>query len=77
MTLNVQAGTLYDKERSERNLSTANVGVLGKIILQSEEELGTPKGESVTLGGNTPQLGEGHKKFNEDEPEEKEKDEGA
>jgi transposase len=57
MTLNAQHGTLYDKERLERNLSTANVGVLGKIILQSEEELGKPNGKSVTPDGRTPQLG--------------------
>ena len=44
MTLNVQSGTLYDKERLERNLSTDNVGMFGKIILQSEEELGKPDG---------------------------------
>ena len=38
--LNIQAGTLYDKERLERNLSTANVGILGKLIMAAEEKLG-------------------------------------
>jgi IS30 family transposase len=43
MTLNVQSGTLYDKERLERNLSTENVGILGKLILQAEDNLGGSK----------------------------------
>jgi IS30 family transposase len=49
MTLNVQSGTLYDKERLERNLSTENVGVLGKLILQAEDNLGA--GKTTTLSG--------------------------
>jgi IS30 family transposase len=40
MTLNVQAGTLYDKERLERGQSTHNVSLLGKMILEAESELG-------------------------------------
>ena len=39
--LNIQAGTLYDKERLERNLTTANVGLLGKLIVAAEAKLGT------------------------------------
>jgi IS30 family transposase len=42
MTLNVQAGTLFDKRRLEEGKSTENVGILGKLILQSEQELGKP-----------------------------------
>jgi IS30 family transposase len=43
MTLNVQAGTLYDKERLERGQSTANLSVLGKIVTAAEDRLGTPQ----------------------------------
>jgi transposase len=57
MTLNAQHGTLYDKERLERNLSTANVGVLGKLIIQSEDELGRPdESRKETLSTETEQL---------------------
>jgi transposase-like protein len=51
MTLNVQAGTLYDKERLERGLSTSNqaLSLLGEIVLKAEARLGAaPKAEPTT-----------------------------
>ena len=41
MTLNVQAGTLYDKERLENGKSTSNaaVGILAEIVLKAEASL--------------------------------------
>jgi hypothetical protein len=39
------------------------MGILGKLIVQSEEELGKPKGKSVTPDGRTPRLGQGQRKF--------------
>lgn len=43
--LNIQAGTLYDKERLERGQSTSNVALslLGQIVMKAEERLGAPK----------------------------------
>lgn len=41
--LNIQAGTLYDKERLERGQSTQNLSILGKFLMQAEEGLGAPK----------------------------------
>jgi len=38
--LNIQAGTLFDKERLERGQSTNNLAVLGNLILKAESELG-------------------------------------
>jgi len=46
--------------RLSRGLSTENVGVLGKLILTAEEDLGKPRQkrpESVTADGSTPGLG--------------------
>src|SRR4029077_5065139 len=53
--LNIQAGTLYDKERLERGQSTQNLSILGKLITAAEASLGTPKTmpeipESVPVG---------------------------
>ena len=42
MTLNVQAGTLFDKERLERGKSTNNISILGKLIMDAESEIGVP-----------------------------------
>lgn len=39
-SLNIQAGTLFDKERLERGKTTENLGVIGKLILQAEDRLG-------------------------------------
>lgn len=38
--LNIQAGTLYDKERLERGQSTENLSILGKLIIAAEQTLG-------------------------------------
>jgi hypothetical protein len=49
--LNIQAGTLYDKERLERGLSTSNqaLSLLGQIVLKAEERLGAaPKAAPAT-----------------------------
>ena len=46
--LNIQAGTLYDKERLERGKSTQNLSVLGKLITTAESSLGGPKAEPAT-----------------------------
>lgn len=40
--LGIAAAVHYDKERLERNLTTANVGILGKLIVAAEEKLGVP-----------------------------------
>jgi Homeodomain-like domain-containing protein len=51
LALNIQAGTLYDKERLERGLSTSNqaLSLLGQIVLKAEERLGAaPKAEPAT-----------------------------
>ena len=37
--LNIQAGTLYDKERLERGQSTSNLSVLAKLITEAEAGL--------------------------------------
>lgn len=50
--LNIQAGTLYDKERLERNLSTANVSLLSKLIIDAEARLG--KGGKDTTNSGQP-----------------------
>jgi hypothetical protein len=38
-------GTIYDKRRLEEGKSTENLGILGKLIVQSEGELGAEKKE--------------------------------
>lgn len=38
--LGIAPAVLYDKERLEKNLSTANVGILGKLIVAAEATLG-------------------------------------
>ena len=38
--LNIQAGTLYDKERLERGQSTQNLSIFGKLITEAEAKLG-------------------------------------
>jgi predicted transcriptional regulator len=40
--LGIAAAVHYDKERLERNLTTANVGILGKLIVAAEASLGVP-----------------------------------
>lgn len=50
--LNIQAGTLYDKERLERGQSTQNLSILGKFLMQAEEKLGTPKGQPTDATGS-------------------------
>lgn len=48
MTLNVQAGTLFDKERLERGKSTNNISILGKLIMDAESGLGvSPKAKEI------------------------------
>jgi IS30 family transposase len=46
--LNIQAGTLYDKERLERGQSTANLSVLAKLITAAEDKLGVSKTTQAT-----------------------------
>jgi IS30 family transposase len=46
--LNIQAGTLYDKERLERGQSTHNLSILGKLISAAEDKLGAPKAAPAT-----------------------------
>ena len=41
--LNIQAGTLYDKERLERGQSTQNLSLLGRLVVTAEAGLGVPK----------------------------------
>jgi IS30 family transposase len=52
--LNIQAGTLYDKERLERGQSTSNLSILGKIITAAEAMLGAPKAVPATTTGRAP-----------------------
>ena len=52
--LNIQAGTLYDKERLERGKSTRNLSILGKIITAAEAMLGAPKAAPATTTGSAP-----------------------
>ena len=42
VSLNAQAGTLYDKERLETGRSTANVSSLGDIMRQVFRDMGKP-----------------------------------
>ena len=58
--LGIAAAVLYDKERLEKNLSTANVGILGKIIVAAEEKLGTSKAAPVATKGSGPAASDGH-----------------
>lgn len=48
MTLNIQAGTLFDKERLERGQSTHNLSILGKLLIEAEARLGAPKAAPAT-----------------------------
>jgi hypothetical protein len=64
---------LFNSHPLATNQTKENMGILGKLILQSEEELGKPKGKSVTPECNTPRLGPGQRKFDEGEAEEKER----
>ncbi len=41
-------GTIYDKRRLEEGKSTENLGILGKILIEAEEGLGTTKKEDKT-----------------------------
>lgn len=52
--LNIQAGTLYDKERLERGKSTENVSILGKLITAAEATLGTALVEPAPTHGRAP-----------------------
>jgi len=42
-TLGVSAAILFDKERLQTGKTTANVGILGRLIMAAEAELGVPK----------------------------------
>jgi hypothetical protein len=46
-SLNVQAGTLYDKERLEAGKSTLNVSSLGEIMCQVFQDIGKPGRETA------------------------------
>ena len=48
--LNIQAGTLYDKERLERGQSTQNLSILSKLIIDAEASLGAQKTAPATKG---------------------------
>jgi hypothetical protein len=41
-------GVLYDKRRLEEGKSTENLGILGKLIISSEDELGKPANNKGT-----------------------------
>jgi len=49
-TLGIAAAVLYDKERLERNLTTANIGVLGRLIVKAESMLGKNEGPPPNSG---------------------------
>jgi predicted transcriptional regulator len=40
--LGIAAAVHYDKERLERNLTTANVGLLGRLVVAAEASIGVP-----------------------------------
>jgi hypothetical protein len=50
--LGIAAAVLYDKERLKRNLSTANLSVLGKLITAAEEKLGAPAAQPVDVAAS-------------------------
>ena len=53
MTLNVQAGTLFDKERPQRGQATENIGIMGKLILAAESQFGTTTDSSKAAIGES------------------------
>ena len=48
--LNIQAGTLYDKERLERGQSTSNLSILSKLIMDAESSIGAQKTAPAVKG---------------------------